>query len=118
MEKKKLKKNRWFKKLKKNFNLLTGIMIFLLLIGSAFIVSPIFGIGFFIGFIFSVYNKSLERKPFLPLMLFIGGWIIRTALIWFLPSIFEFKNYLDLGLSLGIFFIIFAIGIRIQKGKI
>ncbi|MFH1503487.1 MAG: hypothetical protein ABIE36_02430 [Candidatus Diapherotrites archaeon] len=118
MKKKKLRKKRWFKKLKNNFNLITGIMIFILLIGSAFSVSLIFGIAFFLGFIFSVYNKSLEKRPFLPLMLFLGGLIIRTAFIWFFPPIFEFKTYLDLGLSVAIFLIILLIGFKIKKGEV
>ncbi len=93
-------------------------MIFVLLIGSAFSVSLIFGLAFSIGFMLSLYNKSLERKPFLPLLLFLGGLIIRTALILFVPSIFEAKTYLDLLISVFILLIILRLGWRIRKGKI
>lgn len=113
-----MKKRRKFsKRLRKNFNLITGIMIFILLIGSAFSVSWIFGMGFFLGFVFSVYNRTLDKKPFLPLMLFLGGLIIRTALIWALPSMLEAKNYLDFFLALIIFLVIFLIGNKVRKGR-
>ena len=113
-----MKKKKWINRLKKDFNLITGIMIFILLIGSAFSVSLIFGIAFFLGFIFSLYNKSLDKMPFLPIMLFLGGLIVRTAFIWFLPSVLNSKTYLDLGLSLIIFLVIFYMGNKVKKGKI
>jgi hypothetical protein len=118
VKKEKLKKKRWFEKLKKNFNLITGIMIFILLIGAAFSVSLIFGVAFILGFILSLCNQTLEKKPFLPLMLFLGGLIIRTAFIWIFPFILEFKTYLDLILSISVFLFILLIGFKIRKGKI
>ncbi len=110
-----MKRKKKLSKSKKYFNLTIGTIIFILLIGSAFSVSWIFGLSFFLGFIFSIYKKTIDRRPFFPLFLFIGGLIVRTAFILFLPGILESKNYLDLIISSIIFLIILIIGLRIKK---
>jgi magnesium-transporting ATPase (P-type) len=98
-----------------NFNLVTGIMIFILLIGASFSISIVFGIAFSLCFIVSIYNKILEKKPFLPLILFLIGLIIRIIFLWFLPSVFEIIIYLDLIISLIILVIIFLMSFKIRK---
>jgi hypothetical protein len=103
------------KKPKFNFNLITGIMIFILLIGASFSTSLVFGIAFTLCFIISVYNKILEGKPFLPLILFFIGITIRIVFILGFPSLLKSKIYLDLIISLIILIIIFLMSFRIRK---
>ena len=100
---------------KVNFNLITGIMIFILLIGASFSMSVVFGIAFFLSFIISFYNKTLQKKPFLPMILFLSALLVRTSIIWFLPDFFESKIYLDLIISLIVLIIIFLISFKIRK---
>jgi hypothetical protein len=98
-----------------NFNLVTGIMIFVLLIGASFSMSVVFGIAFLLSFIISFYNKTLQKKPFLPMILFFSALLVRTSIIWFLPLLFESKIYLDLIISLIVLIIIFLISFKIRK---
>jgi len=104
-------------KLKKNFNLLFGSFIFMLLIGSAFAVDWIFGILFIIGFGVTIYTRVLEKKPLIPLLLFIGGLIIRIGLS-FIPSVLEAKTIIDFGISIIFLVVLIIVGVKIQKGKI
>ncbi len=102
---------------RKKFNLVFGTIIFILLIGSAFAIDLIFGAGFIIGFVLSIYNKVLEKKPFIPIFLFVGALIIRYSLI-FIPDILEANTFIDLGISLVLFLIVLVVGWRIRKGKL
>lgn len=104
------------KKLKKDFNLILGTIIFVLLIGSAFAIDWIFGLGFIVGFFLSIYNKVLEKKPFIPIFIFIGALIIRYSLN-FIPGILNAKNIVNLIISLFLFLLILFVGWRIRKGK-
>ncbi|HPD81967.1 MAG TPA: hypothetical protein PK357_02605 [Candidatus Pacearchaeota archaeon] len=103
------------KKLNFNFNLITGIMIFVLLIGASFSMSVIFGIAFSLCFIISLYNKNLKNMPFLPLIIFLLGILIRVIFILGFPSIFKSIIYLDLTISLLILIISFSISFKIGK---
>lgn len=101
----------------KKFNLVTGTIIFVLLISSAFTVDWIFGFGFIIGFILSVYNGILEKKPLIPIFLFIGTLIIRHSLFVLLPPVFEANSLISLIISLILFVVIFLLGWNLKKGK-
>lgn len=109
---------KWWKNVKRDVNILIGTILFILLIGSAFAVSWVFGVAFLIGFGLSIYNRTIEKKPFLPVLLFVGGFVIRLALVLFLPSIIFAKTYLELGISLVLFIVILITGWRIRNGKI
>ena len=114
-----MKKRKITKKvIKKDFNLLVGSIVFILLIGSAFAIDWIFGIVFVIGFAISIWNKTLERKPLVPLLIFIGGLIIRIALFFFVPRILEAKTWVDLGIAVVILLVVLLVGFRIRIGKV
>ncbi len=115
MAKKGLK--RTFKIFKKDLNIFLGIVIFLLLIGSAFAIDWIFGVGFIIGFGLALYHRILERNFLIPVFIFLGAWIIRFAIIFLFPSIIHAKDLFSLGISLVIFLILIIIGWRIKSGK-
>ena len=104
-------------KLKKNFNILFGSFIFILLIGSAFAVDFIFGILFVIGFGISTYTKVLEKKPLISILLFIGGLIVRIGFS-FIPSILEAKTAVDLRISIVFLIVLIITGVKIQRGKL
>ena len=108
-------KKKSFKKLKKGFNILLGTLAFVILIGSAFAIETLFGIMFIVGFALSIYNKTLERKPLIPIFIFLGGIVIRISLL-FIPSILESKTDFDLGLSMFLFAILIFAGFKIKKG--
>lgn len=105
------------KKLKKDFNLILGTIIFVLLIGSAFAIDWIFGLGFIVSFFLAVWNKILEKNFLIPVFIFIGALIIRYALFVNLPKILNAQNYLSLGISLILFLFILIVGWRIKRGK-
>jgi hypothetical protein len=101
----------------KKFNLVIGTIIFVLLIGSAFTIDWIFGVGFIFGFLMSVYNEILEKKPLIPIFLFIGALIIRHSLFVLLPPVFEANDLLSIVISLVLFIVIFLLGWKLRKGK-
>jgi hypothetical protein len=104
--------------MKKIINSTLAFILFVLLIGTAFQTSTLFGIMFIVGFFISVFNRSIEKKPLLPLFIFIGGLIIRYALGFFLPEVINSKTYIDLAVSGLLFILIIYVGFRIKKGKI
>jgi len=104
-------------KIKKDFNIIFGTIIFVLLIGSAFAIDWIFGVGFIIGFFLSVWNKLLEKNFLIPVFIFVGALVIRYALFVLLPNVLNANNYFSLGISLILFLLILIIGWRVQKGK-
>ncbi len=113
----KKRKSKRIKKFKKNLNIFLGTIIFLLLIGSAFAIDLIFGLGFIIAFFLSVYNRILERNFLIPVFIFIGALIIRYALFALLPNVLNAQNYFSLGIALILFLLIIFVGWRIKKGK-
>lgn len=114
----KKRKRKLSKGLKKDLNLILGSIVFILLIGSAFAIDWIFGIIFVVGFILSILNKTLEKKPFIPILIFIGGLVIRISLFLFIPRIFEAKTWVDLGIAVVVFLIVLIVGFRIRIGKV
>ena len=106
------------KRVKKDFNIIIGSILFILLIGSAFAIDWVFGAVFILGFILSISNKTLERKPFVPILVFVGGLIVRIALFMVLPKVFEAENYFNFGIAIVLFVIILIVGWKIQRGKV
>ncbi len=104
--------------MKKVVNSTLAFILFALLIGSAFQINTFFGIVFIIGFFISVFNRSIEKKPILPIFIFIGGIVIRYALGFFLPEVINSKTYIDLAVSGLLFVLVIYIGFRIKNGKI
>jgi hypothetical protein len=86
------------------------------LIGSAFAIDWIFGVGFIFGFGLAIWNKVLERNFLIPVFIFIGALIIRYAL-GFIPNIINAQDFVSLGISLILFITILIAGWRIKKGK-
>ena len=114
-----MKKRKITKKaIKKDFNLLIGSILFILLIGSAFAIDWIFGVVFVAGFILSILNKTLERKPLIPILIFVGGLIIRTALFLFVPRILEAQTWASLGIAVIALLMVLFVGFSIRRGKV
>jgi membrane-associated protease RseP (regulator of RpoE activity) len=105
-------------KLKRKVSVLIGTILFLMLIGTAWGIDWIFGVGFFIGFVISVYNKTLHKKPLLPIFIFLGGLIIRFAIGLIFPLLIKAENYISLGISLILLITLIIFGVRIKKGKL
>lgn len=108
---------RKFRKSIKKFNLFIGALIFALLIGTAFSFGLVFGLGFVVGFALSIYNKTLEKRPLLPIFLFLAALVLRYAIFNLVPSALNSKGIIDLAIS-GFFLIIFVIvWWRLRKGN-
>jgi hypothetical protein len=117
MKRKRKRKNKKFKSFNKNFNVIFGTIIFVLLIGSAFAIDWIFGVGFIVGFFLAVWNKVIEKNFLIPFFIFIGALIIRYGLFVALPRVLNAQDFISLGISLILFLLILFIGWRIRKGK-
>ncbi|MGY4884912.1 MAG: hypothetical protein ACP5NZ_05015 [Nanobdellota archaeon] len=105
-------------KLKRKVSVLIGTILFLMLIGTAWGIDWIFGVGFVIGFVVAVYNKTLHKRPLLPIFIFLGGLIIRLAIGLIFPLVLESENYLSLGISLILLITLIIFGVKIKKGKL
>src|SRR6056297_3155452 len=66
---------------RRNMSVVLGTVIFILLTSYAFAIDLIFGAGFILGFLFSVYNQIIEKQPLIPIFVFLGGLIIRYAFL-------------------------------------
>jgi len=106
------------KKLKRKVSALIGTILFLMLIGSAWGIDWIFGVGFVIGFVISIYNKTLEKKPLLPIFIFFGGLVIRFAIMIFFPRVIASEDYISMGISLILLILLIIFGVKIKKGKL
>jgi Na+-translocating ferredoxin:NAD+ oxidoreductase RnfD subunit len=102
-------------KIKKFFSILLGVVLFIILMGSAFAISFLFGAAFIIAFALAIYNGELIRKPWKPIAIFVGALIIRFATGQYLNPIKESKTLLDLGVSALIFLSILIFGWKIKK---
>ena len=102
-------------KLKKFINILLGVVLFVIMIGSAFTVSIIFGAAFVIGFALSIYNGDLKKKPFKPIAIFVGALVIRLSLEQYFDPLLASKTFLDLIVSALIFLAILIFGWKIKK---
>jgi len=104
-------------KLKRLANSIIAVIIFLILIGTAFSISVLFGLIYVFGFFYEIYTKRITRRPFAAIALFIGGLITRFALQYFLQPVFASQTIIDLAIALIIFIGIFWLGYKIKKGK-
>ncbi len=102
-------------KAKRFINIMIGLAIFIILIGTAFKISFLFGMFFIIGFALSIYNGDLKNKPWKPIAIFIGALIVRIALNQFFEPVLTAKTLMDLGVSLLIFLSIIIFGWKIKK---
>lgn len=106
------------KVLRRDFNILIGTVLFVMLIGIAFAIDWLFGIFFVAGFVLSILNKTLEHKPLIPILIFVGGIIIRTSLFLFVPRIIEAGSWADLIIAVVMLLIVLFIGFSIRRGKV
>lgn len=102
-------------KVKKFINIILGLAIFAILIGSAFGISFLFGVFFIIGFALSIYKGDLKKNPWKPVAIFIGALLIRIALNQFFEPILAAKTIMDLAVSALIFLAIIIFGWKIKK---
>ena len=91
------------------------MIFFILLIGSAFAISALFGLFFVIGFLISIYKGDLKKKPLKPIAIFVGALIIRFALDRFLAPVLESETIIDLWVAAFIFLFVFLIGWKVKK---
>lgn len=97
-------------KIKRFINIVLGLAIFAILMGSAFGISFLFGMFFIIGFALSIYKGDLKRKPWKPIAIFIGALLVRIALEQFFEPILAAKTIMDLAVSALIFLAIIIFG--------
>lgn len=102
---------------RRKFNLVFGSLIFFLLIGTAFSFGWVFGVGFVVGFGLSIYNKTLEKKPLLPIFLFVAALVLRYALFNLVPLARDSEGIIDLAISLFFLVIFMIVWWRLRKGK-
>ena len=102
-------------KIKRFINILLGLVFFIILIGSAFKISTLFGAAFIIAFALAIYNGELKRKPWKPIAVFVGALIIRFGIGQYLDPIKESETLLDLAVSALIFLSILIFGWKIKK---
>ena len=102
-------------KLKRIVNIVLGILLFVFLIGYAFKISLLFGILFVLGFVLSIYKGELKKKPWKPIVIFVGALITRAALNQFLSPVLASKTLIDIVISILIFILVFLVGWRIKK---
>lgn len=102
-------------KIRKFVNILLGLVFFLLLMGSAFSISALFGIAFVVAFALSIYNGDLKKKPWKPIAIFIGALLVRLALQQYLDPVLTSATVMDLGVSALIFLSILIFGWKIKK---
>jgi uncharacterized membrane protein HdeD (DUF308 family) len=102
-------------KIKRFINIVLGLAIFAILMGSAFGISFLFGMFFMIGFALSIYKGDLKRKPWKPIAIFIGALLVRIALEQFFEPILAAKTIMDLAVSALIFLAIIIFGWKIKK---
>jgi len=102
-------------KVKKFGNILFGLTVFIILVGTAFSLSFLFGVFFVVAFALSIYGGDLTEKPYKPLAIFVGALIIRIALEQFFEPVLAAKTIMDLAVSALIFLSIIIFGWKIKK---
>ncbi|GIU68627.1 MAG: hypothetical protein KatS3mg001_477 [Candidatus Pacearchaeota archaeon] len=100
---------------REDFNILISIFLFLSLIFFAFLISFWFGIFFVFGFIFYLYTGKIKKNPYKPVLIFIGGLIIRFSLEKFLIVLPRYSFTLDFLVALLIFIFLFLLGWKIKR---
>ena len=102
-------------KVKRFVNILVGVILFVILIGTAFKTSIIFGAAFVVGFTLSIYNGDLKKKPWKPIAIFTGALIVRIALNEFFNPVLTARTLMDLTVSALIFISILIFGWKIKR---
>lgn len=102
-------------KVKKFGNILFGLIVFLILIGTAFSMSVLFGVFFIVGFALSIYNEELKTKPYKPIAIFVGALLIRIAMEQYFQPVLAAETIMDLSVSALIFLAIIIFGWKIKK---
>lgn len=102
-------------RIRRFMNILIGVTLFVILIGSALSISLIFGAAFILGFTLSIYNEDLKKKPWKPIAIFIGALLIRIALNQFVEPVLSARTIADLVVSAMIFVSILVFGWKIKR---
>ena len=100
---------------KKVRNVILALIFFILLIGSAFAISTLFGLFFVAGFLISVYKGDLKKKPLKPIAIFVGALITRFALGRLAVTFPNYELTLDFGVAILILIFVFLLGWKIKK---
>ncbi len=103
------------KKVKQTIIAVFNIIIFLALNGTAFAISPVFGLLFFMGFAISIYNKDIRKKPWKTFAIFVGGLLTRYALGKALAEIPNYSLTLDFAVAVLMIIFIFGLGWKIKR---
>lgn len=114
-EKYKKFKRRYMPRAKKFLNINLGLVFFLILIGSAFAISPLFGGAFVVAFALAIYRGDLSKKPWKPIAIFIGALLVRLALDQYLDPVLASETVMDLSVSALIFFAMLVVGWKIKR---
>ncbi len=109
------KKKSKIKKAKQTGNILLNTIIFIALTGTAFSISYIFGIFFFFGFLVTIYNKDIRKKPWKTILIFIGGLITRFALGKLITTIPNASITLDFLIAFIMLIFIFLFGWKAKR---
>jgi len=102
------------KKTKQTLTTVLNIFLFIVLSGSAFAVSEIFGLLFVLGFVISIYNKDVKRKPGKTFLIFLGGLLTRFALGRALTELPNYSITLDFAVAILMVVFIFLLGWKIK----
>ena len=96
-------------------NVISALIFFFLLIGSAFAISTLFGMFFVAGFLISVYKGDLKKKPLKPIAIFVGALIVRFALGRLATTFPNYELTLDFAIAILILIFVFLLGWKIKK---
>ncbi len=100
---------------KKVRNVILALIFFILLIGSAFAISALFGLFFVTGFLISVYKGDLKKKPLKPIAIFVGALITRFALGRLTTTFPNYELTLDFTIAISILIFLLLLGWKIKK---
>jgi len=103
------------KKVKQVRNIFLNFFIFIILAGSAFAISYIFGLLFVFGFFLSIYNKDIKKKPWKTILIFVGGLITRFALGLIVTTLPNYEITLDFAVSAIMLIAILILGWKIKR---
>lgn len=103
--------------MKKFVKFLVGILVFLILVETALNFSFLFGALFIFGVVYAIVTGELSERPFLPILIFLGSLITHYALLSLLGSVVGAKTYVDLGVGILMFLVIFLIGRKVKRQK-
>jgi len=94
-----------------------NIIIFVLLIGSAFSISPLFAVFFIFAVSYAILTKEITERSVLPLIIFIGAFLMHFAVTNLFLPIFRSQTIIDVGIGILMFGFIYYVGNLIKKPK-